>query len=232
MLKSHTTYTYNHNDNIFNLPFNTENDPEYLNIAENGLKAVLSFLVPDSDCESPFDTDCEGEFIHFERGYHNSVKRPDIEDFKRIIRANPERVITHSGISDCHGPGTSNCYSLSNPLTASDCRGDKQTGENSIAENELDKCQGYYICPEDATDPAKYAAAVFKEYNSYANGECYGCITWEYTRESIADQWELLNRDCEVWGFIGYDYAKDALYDDFNFACIGNDPAQLPVSEV
>lgn len=202
-LRKHIDYSLEIGDESFPLPFDPEGDPEHVYISANGLKAVLAFLVSDDSPADPFEEFDEGEFYQFNRSYKHDATRPDIEEFKRIIRANPGRVVT---VGSC-GDG----YSAGELLTPKDCRGDKRTGENSRAEQLLDDADGYYIAPEDAADPLKYAEGSIETYNQWCNGEVYGVCVWTYTRDSIADNWEDPERD-ECWGFYGYDgYTADEL---------------------
>ncbi len=205
-------YDTNHN---FPLPLNPEDDPQDVYISANGLKAVLAFLVPDESPEDPFEGD-EGEFYQFNGSYMHDCQRPELEDWKRIARDNPNRVVTHSGAGNCHGPGTTYCrpYTVVTPAM---CRGDKRTGENSAAEVALDNCYGYYIAPADVPldQVLNYAAGVLETYSQWRNGEVYGICVWTYERDSIADSWEEPERN-ECWGYYGYSgYTAKTLADEF-----------------
>ena len=195
-LRKHVNYTLDIDDEIFPVPFDPVSDPEHTYIAANGLKAVLAFLVQDFDPLDPLDEFDEGEFYQFDRGLKHGASRPDIEDFKRLIRGNTGRVFT---VDSC-GDG----YRAGELLTPKDCRGDERTGENSRAEKELDDADGYYIVPEDATDPLQYARGSIETYSQWCSGRVYGAVVWTYTRDSIADNWEDPERD-ECWGFYGRD---------------------------
>lgn len=195
-LRKHIDYTLEIDDEVFPLPFDTEGGPEHIYIAANGLKAVLAFLVRDDSPADPFEEFDEGEFYQFDRSYKHDTSRPDIEEFKCIIRENPGRVVT----VDRRGAG----YCAGVLLTPKDCRGDKRTGENSRAEKALDDADGYYIVPEDATDPLQYAEGSIETYSQWCEGDVYGVVVWTYTRDSIADSWEDPER-YECWGYYGYD---------------------------
>lgn len=221
----HTTHTLDYyerehdTEHTFPLPFDPQGDPEHVYIAPNGLKAVLAFLVPDDSPEDPFKVFDEGEFYQFDRSRIHDTARPDIEDFKRIIRASPGRVVTVCSTGD--GFATD-----SPPLTPADTR-DRQGSGTSAAEQYLDHADGYYIAPKDVTDPASYADGAVETYSQWCNGEVYGICVWIYTRESIADDWEDPDRDSECWGFYGTDgYTAEELKSQFDYAIHGNDPSR------
>lgn len=190
------------------LPFNPESDPEFSWSSEDGKTQIHAFLVQDSDCEDPFDGD-EGEFYQFDSSYIHHAPRPELDDFRKIIRANPGRVFTTSWAGDCHGPGTTRVYVNDGPFSVNDTKEKKQ---GDYLERCLDCAGGYYIVPEDATDPAKYAAGVLESYSSWCNGEVYGVAVWVW----IDGEFQEDSRDSECWGFIGYDYAKEELEAVFN----------------
>ena len=112
-------------------------------------------------------------------------------------------------------------------MTPAMCRGDKRTGENSLAEEILDKMDGYYIVPKDALDPLEYAEGSIKTYSQWCNGEVYGVCVWSYVRDFAEydlhgqgipgeyTDWEEVNRD-ECWGFYGYDHAEKELQEQFD----------------
>lgn len=54
----------------------------------------------------------------------------------------------------------------------------------------------------------KYAKVVAEEYESWCNGEVYGCVV-----QTFENGVEVENDAC--WGFIGHDYAKEALKDEY-----------------
>lgn len=93
----------------------------------------------------------------------------------------------------------------------------------------------------------KYAEAICTEYAEWASGNVFGCVVHTYTFEpsntpcdNIEDaidecegEWEMDTDEIgdQVWGFIGYDYAKVALQQEFFEAAITRikkkDPAQI-----
>jgi hypothetical protein len=221
MIRRHTDYMFEHyerahdTEHIFPLPFDTESDPELIYISENGLKAVLGFLVPDNSPEDPFDGD-EGEFYQFNSRYNHDISRPDYGDFKRIIRANPGRVFTVCTAGDGYAVDEG-------PFTVADTKG----SNGSISDQAIDYAAGYYIAPEDATDPAAYAKAVLGTYSDYCNGNVYGVVVWIYERSSIDDSWGEPDRENECWGYYGSDdYTAEELNRVFEYAIHGNDPAR------
>jgi len=224
-VKKHTTHTLEYyerahdQEHAFPLPFDPEGDPEHVYIAENGLKAVLAFLVTDSDSNDPFDGD-EGDFYQFDQSYIHDTSRPEIDEFKRIIRQHPGRVFTHDGTRDNHGPGTTACHITAGPFAVKDTK-----GENSPAEQALDRAQGYYIVPEDVTDPLEYAKGALKTYSQWCNGEVYGVCIWTYERASIDDEWSEPERE-ECWGYYGYDgYTREELDSQMIYAVTKGDPS-------
>lgn len=184
-------------------------------IGPTSTTAALVALVHDEDPTDPME-DNNGEFYQFNPRYMYHASRPDDDQWKRIIRANPGRVFTHDGTDNCHGPGTVHCRVTHGPLTVRDTRNDRD-GQNPAA-YALDDAGGYYIVPEDATDPAAYAAAALQEYSDYCNGSAYGCVVWQYGREDENSEWYLMDRDNECWGYIGYTYANTVLDEETNAA--------------
>ena len=197
-LKQHTEYYYEHGEHTFPLPFDTENEPEHIHVSDDGLEAVLGFLVRDDSPADPFEEFDEGDFYQFDRMYKHDAPRPDIEEFKRIVRANPGRVVT---VDRC-GDG----YRAGELVTVGMCPG----AENSEAERLLGDADGYYIAPEDVTDAARYAKGAIEQYSAWAEGDVWGVVVWEYSRESIEDPWGDPERN-ECWGFYGYEYAPGEL---------------------
>lgn len=214
--KTRTEHYFETGDHTFPIPWEFIEGTEILKTSANGLKAVLGSLAQDEDAEDPFEMyGNEGEFFQFDRDYIHHASRPEIEDFKRIIRANPGRVFTTSWAGDCHGPGTTRIGVHSGPFTSADTRGERRTGENSTAERALAIADGYYIAPGDVTDPTKYAAGVLETYSEWCNGDVFGVCLWVYTRGSTDDPWGEPDRVNECWGFIGYEYAKKDLQAQF-----------------
>jgi len=226
-IKRHTSYTWESLDGeTFHIPFEFSQDgSELFKMSDDGLSAVLGVLDYDESPEDPFDGD-EGEFFQFDNRCIHYTPRPDIEDWKRLIRANSGRIVTHSGTGDNHGPGTTRCYPKS-VLTKEMCRGDKRTGENSLAEQLLDNCYGYYIVPEDVENVLDYADSALETYSQWCNGDVYGICIWSYTRDFAEydvdgngvpgefTDWEEPERE-ECWGFFGYDYAEKELQEQFD----------------
>ena len=195
-------------DHEFSLPFDTEGTPDVW-IAPNGLKAVLACLMHDDSPSDPFEEFDEGEFFQFDHGRAHDTSRPDLEEWKRIIRANPGRVVT---VESCN-------YGFSAGVLAlpSHCRS-KGNPENCPADAMRESMAGYYIAPEDVTDPLKYAEAFIEQYSAYCEGEVFGVVVWTYRRDSIADGWGDPERD-ECWSYYGADYAGEELKEQFVAAC-------------
>ena len=92
-IKKYSTYTYEHDGETFPLPFDPEGGPEKVYVAENGLKAILAFLVRDDSPADPFEEFDEGDFYQFNNRYKHYTPRPDIEEFKRIVIGQPVHII-------------------------------------------------------------------------------------------------------------------------------------------
>jgi hypothetical protein len=223
-VRTHREYTLEIDEETFPIPFNDEtgameNTAELI-ISQDGLRAVVGCLCADDSPEDPFEMWDEGEFFQFSNRYIHHTPRPDIEEFKRIVRQNPGRVFLLD-IYDYGSGGTS--IKVRSALTPQDTRGDKHTGENSKAEQELDDADGYYICPSDVTDPQKYAEGALKAYESWCNGDVYGVCLWFFERDYCnfdlngtgiaADgltNWELIEDEREeVWGYYGDDAKQE-----------------------
>lgn len=89
--------------------------------------------------------------------------------------------------------------------------------ESSIAATCLEEIDGYYICPEDATNPTDYAKSAIEQYTQFCQGEVYGVCVWTYTRSTTDAAWELDEDDRdECWGFYGDEYAAQSLKEAFD----------------
>lgn len=62
----------------------------------------------------------------------------------------------------------------------------------------------------------KYATGVAENYAAWCSGDCYGCVTEVFQREGEGDDavWEQTSEDA-CWGFIGGDYARQTLKDEY-----------------
>lgn len=62
----------------------------------------------------------------------------------------------------------------------------------------------------------KYAADVCSEYASWCEGDCYGIVveTFQKPDDDFGAPWERIDSD-SCWGFIGSDWAKKALQDEY-----------------
>lgn len=181
-IKHRTLHTLEYDtEHTFPLPFDPQTDPEHVYIAANGLRAVLAFLVPDDSPLDPFDDFEEGEFFQFNRQQAHYKPRPELENFKRIVRANPGRVFPVYQYGDE--------YRADSTPFNSQCDG-------------LDYADGYYIVPDDATNPARYAAGSMKTYSQWCNGNVWGVCVWTYSRKSYADPWGEPERE-ECWNYYG-----------------------------
>lgn len=70
--------------------------------------------------------------------------------------------------------------------------------------------------PGDIAWQAKlYCAAILEEYVNWCNGDVYGCCVETFKKIGEDDDaWESISSD-ECWGFIGSEYAEQALLDDY-----------------
>lgn len=220
-IKKRTSYSWESPDGeTLPIPFEFMDGSELFKVSEDKLSAVLGVLDQDQDAQNPVEDWDNGELIIFDRGTY----RPDIETWKQLIRANAGFIVPVT-YKDYGSSGS--CVSCGQILTVKDTKGDKRTGENSNAEQVLDDMDGYYIVPEDATDPQKYADSTMETLEQYYNGEVYGVCVWTYTRDfaeyDIDGQgipgeytdWEDPERE-ECWGFYGYDYAEKELQEQFD----------------
>ena len=202
---AHTRYNMELEDGeTIPLPFQIDEDTATWTESANGLTGYLGALAHDDDASDPIQDFDNGELMVFDNRLRNSQARPDINDFIRLIRANPGHIVT----IDIYEHGDRSYKVAHGPLTVADTKHGHHT--ESKAEKALDDASGYYIIPEDATDPLQYATSTMDEYTKWANGEVYGAFCWRYTRETIDDPWTLdeSSRDSECWGFIGAEYAE------------------------
>lgn len=60
------------------------------------------------------------------------------------------------------------------------------------------------------------AQQALDEYNAWLSGDCYGCVVETFQNVGTEDEpsWEQINQD-SCWGFVGGDYAKEELKDQF-----------------
>lgn len=101
-----------------------------------------------------------------------------------------------------HGPGTAQAYTT----TLEDA--------NAVwipTQCDLDNI----VSPGDTYEQSyakavKYAEGVLEEYVKWARGETYGIVVETYTRSDEDSEWELIDSD-NCWGFIGMDYAEEAM---------------------
>ena len=172
----------------YELPFNPNSEP--VKVEGN----TLVFLVQDESPFDPFEEFDMGEFYQFNPRNNHGVERPSIEDFKRLVRANPGRVFT----VDCYGDR----YGIGPRVTVADCR--NKRGQYSTAERLLDDADGYYIVPDDVPEDSReqYARGELATYNAYCEGDVWGICRWTYD-----DNGTLTDRD-EVWGYYEREYAE------------------------
>ncbi|MDY0282414.1 MAG: hypothetical protein RBR35_17845 [Salinivirgaceae bacterium] len=197
-IKAHTSYTAEIDGHEFPIPFPYLEDSEILRISDDGQTARLGVLVQDEDFLDPLEGYDDGVFVQHDRYKTHYGERLDLEEAKRLIHANPGRVVTvRSG-------GYSAYIADGEPFTVEDTKGE------DCRALELCNATGYYVAPKDVADPASYAKSTLHTYSDWCNGECYGVCVWSYTRTE--NGWELdeYSRE-ECWGFIGYRDAQEEL---------------------
>lgn len=214
MIRKHTTFTLEHDGETYPLPFNPDSEPKHIYQAANGLRTVAAFLVHDDNPADPFKEFAEGEFFQFNRVYRHYTPRPDVEGFKRVVRANPGRVVTVV----YRGDG----YRVGELVTPAQCRDKNRACE---AEDILARASGYYIAPDDATSQIEYATRSIRMYSDWGNGDVYRICIWTYTRASISEDWGDPEYCNECWGFYGHEYASEELLSEFRSTAFGNDPS-------
>lgn len=69
------------------------------------------------------------------------------------------------------------------------------------------------------TAAVNYAAGVLDEYSKWCSGEVYGCVVQVFTRDG--DEWKPNADHDSCWGFIGHEYALEALRSDFVDPVVG-----------
>ena len=175
MIKQHTTYTLDDGANSFPLPFEVcdgYRDEPLTYISADGLAAVVSCLALDTDAADPFTEWDEGTFRQFSRSYVHYTPRPSQATMLAIIHNNPGRVFYICTAGD-------GCtLDSAAPLRLRD----------ALA---VDDADGYYIAPEDATDPASYAKGSLETYSAWCSGDVYGIMSWRYTRPTQLSPWAL-----------------------------------------
>ena len=152
-IKARTTYTAELDGYEFPIPFPFLEDSEILRISDDGRTAHLGVLVQDEDCPDPLEEYDEGTLVQFNRSYIHYEPRPDLDDFKRLVRANPGRVVLIGHYGDAYKAEGA-------PLAVADTKGNQ-------LESALDGASGYYIAPVDVTCPASYAAGMMEEYSAW-----------------------------------------------------------------
>lgn len=107
--------------------------------------------------------------------------------------------------SSNHGPGTASADTTD--LFSADAVWvpDKE----AIANMNFEGCVTY---ADKLKVAAKYAESVLEEYIKWCNGECYGCVV--ETHKLVDDEWKQESDDA-CWGYIGYEYAEEALSSEF-----------------
>ena len=197
-IKSYTKDYYEDGDNCFPIPFTVDEDSILLHI--KGDRAIIACLDHDEYPGDPLEEFDEGEFYQFNNDYVHYQPRPDVEDFKRIVRENPGRVVLI--YANSYGGYFADGKALDVHHTKSD------------AILEIEDADGYYIAHKDVPKPARYAKGIMETYSAWAEGDVWGVCVWLYNR--VDGEWELdeEGRD-ECWGFYGRKYAEEELEGQF-----------------
>ena len=100
---------------------------------------------------------------------------------------------------------------------------DKGAIENIRALECVDPSRGVYAVA------ISYAESVGKEYASWCEADCYGCVTEVFKRVGTNDDfnWEQESEEA-VWGCIGYGHALDSLKTEYFDAVITQLKSALP----
>ena len=217
MIRKHTRYTWDTpDDGELEVPWKFIEGSELFKISEDGLACVLGSLTQDESPQNPIEDWANGELIIFDRKNY----RPDLEDWKRIVRANSGRIVPVDYFERVSGGTTIKCRQY---LSSKDCR-----GVDSLAEKELASMDGYYVVPDDVPEPLEYATSVMRELTQYYQGDVYGVCVWTYTRTYSAcdlngngipgdyTAWSEPDRAQECWGYYGYKYAETELQAQFD----------------
>lgn len=105
-------------------------------------------------------------------------------------------------LDNCHGPGTTRIYTCdivdANAVWVPD--------QGCIDNMNFTSCTSYL---EKYAVADKYAQSVLDEYEKWCNSEVYGCVVQVHEEDG-----ELVEAD-SCWGFIGYEYAEEALKEEF-----------------
>lgn len=233
MIRKRTRYTWDTpDDGELEVPWKFIEGSELFKISEDGLACVLGSLTQDAIPPNPIEDWANGELVIFNR-YKNY--RPDLESWKRIVRANSGRIVPVDYFGCGSGGASIRCRNI---LTSKDCR-----GADSLAEDELKSMSGYYIVPADVPEPLEYATSVMRELTQYYQGDVYGVCVWTYTR-TFADYdidgngilgdytaWSEPDRERECWGFFGSDYAEKELKEQFDATDFPKQPANADNSQ-
>lgn len=217
MIRKRTSYTWDTPDaGELEIPWRFIEGSELYKISEDGLSCVLGSLTQDKIPQNPIEDWDNGELVLFDRKNY----RPDLEDWKRIVRANSGRIVPVECFEYGSGGTTIKCRQY---LSSKDCR-----GADSLAEDELKSMDGYYIVPSDVPEPQSYAEGVMETLTQYQQGDVYGVCVWTYTR-TFADYdlngngipgdytaWSEPDRVNECWGHYGYKYAEEELQAQFD----------------
>ena len=92
-MKRHVSYTYEADGQSFPIPFEFEESSAILRLSPDGQHAMLGVLVWDEDASDPMEASVEGLLYQFNHTLIHDCDRPDLDEFKRLIRKNPGRIV-------------------------------------------------------------------------------------------------------------------------------------------
>ena len=197
-MKRHVSYTYEADGQSFPIPFEFEESSAILRLSPDGQYAMLGVLVWDEDASDPMEASVEGLLYQFNRNLIYDCDRPDLGEFKRLIRENPGRIVPVDVYCD-------GIYKAERGvLDVADTK-----GEDCLAGRILEEMGGYYIPPDDVTDPLSYAKGFLETYSDWCKNEVYGVCVWEYRKDGT--EWTLTDGEHEDWGYYGREAAEAEL---------------------
>lgn len=116
-----------------------------------------------------------------------------------------------------HGPGTTSIYTT----TIDKANAVWIPGEFEISNMNFTGCTTYL---EKLAVADKYAQSCLDEYCKWCNGEVYGCVVEVFDEQGKKTD----DRDNECWSFIGWEWAEQALLNEFfDPACKRNQPEEV-----
>ena len=168
---------------------------------------VIGYLQQDSDCQNPL-TDCDGmgEIRSLRSRHNNHISIEEAKDLLRDKMVVPLIYYEHGGCAwyVCGEEFWAPHMDWDNVSFAGVWVPDQCCREEIVARSRKRHIKYY----EAARELAKQAC---ESYTSWLNGDCYGIVT-----ERFDEKGEFQDDD-SCWGFVGFDYAKQSLEEQFNY---------------